>query len=132
MGQKYLIDTNILIYALEGLFINNPQMTEIFNESFNMSIISEIEFLGWKDFLKQSKVEDAKRFLSLACIYPLTSDIKDMAIELKQKYNSKLGDSIIAATAINNDCILVSRNFKDFEKIENLNLFNPLQIDKKL
>lgn len=125
MGQKYLIDTNILIYALEGLFINNPVMTGIFNDSFNMSIISEIEFLGWKGFSKQNKVEDAKRFLSLACIYPLTPEIKDMAIKLKQTYNSKLGDSIIAATAINNDSILISRNFKDFEKIENLKIINP-------
>ena len=29
-------------------------MTEIFNESFNTSIISEIEFLGWHKFSEKS------------------------------------------------------------------------------
>jgi hypothetical protein len=61
MGQGYIIDTNILIYALEGLFINNKNMTNIFNESFNISVISEIEFLGWKGFSEKSK-KDAKDF----------------------------------------------------------------------
>lgn len=130
MGQKYLIDTNILIYALEGLFINNSEMTEIFNESFNTSIISEIEFLGWKGFSNQSKT-DAKKFLDLACIHPLTSDVKNLAIELKQKHNSRLGDSIIAATSIVNNYILVSRNMKDFEKIDGLEIYNPFEIKKQ-
>ena len=126
MGQGYLIDTNILIYALEGLFIDNQDMTKIFNESFNASVISEIEFLGWKGFSEQSKI-DAKNFLSLANIYPLTSEIKNLAIEIKQKYNIKLGDSIISATALSNNLSVVSRNSKDFNKIDGLIIFNPFE-----
>lgn len=129
MGQKYLIDTNILIYALEGLFIENNEMIDIFNKSFNISIISEIEFLGWKEFSgNKIKVDDAKNFLNLATIYSITSDIKNSAILLKQKYNSKLGDSVIAATAIVNGLILITRNTKDFNKISNLATYNPFEI----
>jgi len=126
MGQGYLIETNILIYALEGLFLNNQDMIKVFNESFNISVISEIEFLGWKGFSEQSK-EDAKNFLSLANIYPLTTEIKDLAIEIKQKYNIKLGDAIISATAISNNFALVTRNAKDFNKINDLIIINPFE-----
>lgn len=124
MGQGYLIDTNILIYALEGLFINNQDIKKIFDESFNISVITEIEFLGWQGFSEQSKL-DAKNFISLANILPLTSEIKNLAIEIKQKYNLKLGDAIISATAISNGYSIVSRNSKDFNKINDLLILNP-------
>ncbi|MBN2893610.1 MAG: PIN domain-containing protein [Bacteroidales bacterium] len=46
-------------------------------------------------------------------------------MEIKQKYNLKLGDSIIGATAILNDLIVVTRNEKDFKKIPDLSVLNP-------
>jgi len=124
MGKRYLIDSNILIYSLKGLFINNLKMQEIFNESFNISIISEIEFLGWKNFSTQG-LKDPKDYLVFAYIYPLTPYIKEQAIVIKQNYNLKLGDAIIAATAICHDHVLVTRNIKDFANIEDLQLYNP-------
>ncbi|HSA06523.1 MAG TPA: type II toxin-antitoxin system VapC family toxin [Candidatus Gastranaerophilales bacterium] len=128
MGQRYLIDTNIIIYNFQDEF--PPECVEvidkIFDESFNISIISEIEFLGWKNFSKED-LKDAGIFLDFACIYPLNSEIKDLTIKIKQKNNIKLGDAIIAATAIYHDYTLVTRNSKDFEKVENLKLFNPFE-----
>lgn len=126
MGQRYLIDTNILIYALEGLFLDNKEMTGIFDDSFNISIISEIEFMGWRGFSEQLR-KKAENFLDFAGIHPLNSEIKDLAIKLKQKNNIKLGDAIIAATAICNSYTLVTRNSKDFEKIKELKVFNPFE-----
>lgn len=128
MGQEYLVDTNIIIYEFQDSF--PPECVEIidkiFDDSFNISIISEIEFLGWKGFSKKN-LKDADNFLDFACIHPLNSEIKNLAIKIKQKNNTKLGDSIIAATAIQHDYILVTRNSKDFEKIQNLKLFNPFK-----
>ncbi|MFH0702165.1 MAG: type II toxin-antitoxin system VapC family toxin [bacterium] len=126
MEQKYLIDTNILIYSLKGLFIKNEKMQEIFDKFFNISDISEIELLGWKDASFQD-IMDARSFLSYAYIHPLTKEIKDLTIKIKQKNNIKLGDAIIAATAIYHNCILITRNTKDFEKIEDLELYNPFE-----
>jgi hypothetical protein len=128
MGQKYLIDTNIIIYEFQDAF--PPEcaeiVDEIFDSSFNISIISEIEFMGWRGFSEQMR-KKAENFLDFANIYPLNSEIKDVSIKLKQKNNIKLGDSIVAATAICNHYTLVTRNSKDFEKINGLKLFNPFE-----
>ncbi len=128
MGQKYLIDTNIIIYEFQDNF--PPECVEIvdniFDNSFNISIISEIEFLGWKGFSKKD-LKEAGNFLGFAYIHPLNSEIKDIAIKIKQQYNVKLGDSIIAATAIHYGYTLITRNSKDFEKIKNLKLYNPFK-----
>jgi len=88
--------------------------------------LAEIEFLGWKGFSEKSK-EEAKNFLGLANIHPLTSEIKDLSIEFKQKFNIKLGDSIISATAVINNLVLVTRNSKDFNKINDLLIYNPFK-----
>ena len=46
----YLIDTNILIYYLAGSLApeEKPVIDKILQESFNISIITRIELLGWK------------------------------------------------------------------------------------
>lgn len=128
MGQGYLIDTNIIIYEFQDAFpVECIEIVDkIFDDSFNISIISEIEFLGWRNFSEED-IKNAVNFLGFACIHPLNAEIKDLAIKIKQKNNIKLGDAIIAATAIHNDYTLVTRNSKDFEKIENIKLFNPFE-----
>lgn len=40
-------------------------------------------------------------------------------------YEIKLPDAIIAATALNNDFVLVTRNEQDFINIKNIQIFNP-------
>lgn len=128
MGKKYLIDTNILIYVSKNAILETSTdfINKIFNESFKISIISEIEYLGWNKFSAED-IDTAQKFLELAEIFQLNKEIKDLSIKLKQKYNIKLADSIIAATSIHNNFILVSRNQKDFEKIKEIEIYNPFQ-----
>jgi toxin FitB len=128
MGQKYLIDTNIIIYEFQDAFPSEciQVIDKIFDTSFNVSIVSEIEFLGWKGFSYQSR-RKAENFLNFACIHPLTTEIKDLTVKLKQKNNIKLGDAIVAATAIFHNYTLVTRNTCDFQKISGLKLFNPFE-----
>jgi predicted nucleic acid-binding protein len=128
MGQKYLIDTNILIYALKGAFVGNQTLVEIFNESLNISIISEIELLGFSE-IPQSELKAANNLLKYANIHNLSTTIKDKSIEIRQKKKLKLGDLIIAATAITHDYTLVTRNTKDFNKVEGLKIYNPFEKD---
>jgi predicted nucleic acid-binding protein len=40
-------------------------------------------------------------------------------------HNIKLPDAIIAATALVYELTIITRNTKDFEKIEGLNVINP-------
>ncbi len=41
----FLLDSNIIIYYFNGL-TDDPQVDELLVNSFNISVISKIEFLG--------------------------------------------------------------------------------------
>ncbi|UOG91263.1 MAG: hypothetical protein L3K52_13790 [Candidatus Thiothrix sulfatifontis] len=47
--MAYLFDTNIIIYYFNGL-TDDERIHEILADSFNISIITKIEFLGWSEF----------------------------------------------------------------------------------
>lgn len=129
MGKRvlnYLIDTNILIYYFNGLMDQSKkEVTEtVFINSFNISIITEIEFLGWTKHTSQSFIL-AKEFIRNANVIDLNHPIRDQVIQLKRQYSIKLADAIIAATAIQNHFALMTRNDKDFLKIDELKIYNP-------
>jgi predicted nucleic acid-binding protein len=125
MGQKYLIDSNIIIY-----FVNNelPQkslskISMILKESFIVSTISNIETLGWYNISEkdQANLDD---FLSNSTVIYIDKLIEYKAIEIRQQKKMKLGDSIIAATALVNDLTIVTRNETDFYGL-GLTIYNP-------
>lgn len=129
MEKKYLLDSNIVI---DYLYDQIPsyrieEMENIFQNSFQMSIVSEIEILGWKKILTDRKIsiEEVEEILGTAKIFEVDQKIKQKAIELKQIYQTPTIDSIIAATAIIYELTLVSKNMKDFIRIEELSFFSP-------
>ena len=122
---EHLIDTNILIYHTKGSqltidFINNL----IAQHSFNLSILTKIEFLGW-DKHTNDGFEKCKRLIESANIYPVDENIANKAIELRRKTKIKLADAVIAATALLNNFHLVTRNVDDFKTIEGVEVINP-------
>ncbi len=133
MGERFLIDTNILIYYLADAIPKEelPTIEEILRGSFNVSIITKIEFLGWKGHTQEG-FEKSKEFISFANVIPLTDEIGDVAIELRRQVSIKLPDAVIAATALVHNLTLVTRNVKDFKRIEGLRIYNPFEkVDKK-
>lgn len=124
--MDYLVDTNILIYyfadAIPDSELNNVE--QIFKKSFNISIITKIEFLGWNKHTSKG-YEFAKNFIDFANLIPLTDEIANKSIKIRKESKIKLPDAVIAATAICNDLNLVTRNEKDFNKIEDLEIYNP-------
>jgi predicted nucleic acid-binding protein len=121
----YLVDTNILIYHFNNSIPESerPKIKEIFQEHFNISIITKIEFLGFKQHNEES-FEKAKAFIKYATIFPLTDEIADKAINLRRASAVKLADAIIAATTKIHNFTLVTRNTEDFKNIEVLK-YNP-------
>lgn len=113
-GIDFLADTNILLYILEDY----PQVEEISNNTFSVSIITEVELLGKKDITKQ-EIGIIKNLLSDCTILPFTDSIKEETIRIKQKYSVKVPDAIIAATSIIHNIPLVTAD-KGFEKIKGL------------
>jgi predicted nucleic acid-binding protein len=115
-GVDFLADTNVLIYALEG----HPAVLGIAQCSVAVSVISEIELLGKKGIMPHEATV-IHSMLKDCIVIPFMSEIKDIAISLKQTYTLKIPDAIVAATAIHFGLPLVTAD-TDFRKIKDLNL----------
>ena len=128
MEKEFLIDTNIIIYYLNGTIPENhyERVSDIFRDSFNISTISKIEVLGWYRITDTNKLR-VRRFLENANIIYLDDAIEEKTIEIKQNVKMDAPDAIIAATALRYELTLVTRNEKDFKKVEGLNLYNPFE-----
>jgi predicted nucleic acid-binding protein len=129
MGKEYLIDTNILIYYYDDQIPSQTvdMVDDIFLKSFNISIISKIEFLGWQSF-DERQYQKAVLFADGAQVFSLTESIANKAIELKRKKRIKLPDAVITATCLVNNFTLVTRNQDDFKGIEDLEIYNPFEV----
>ena len=119
-----LLDTNIVIYLAKG----SLSYELIAKHDIAHSPITKIEALGY------SKIT-AQELLLLSTIfdesYELTinNDVINRAITLRQAKNIRLGDAIIAATALVNDVTLWTANTDDFKHIVDLKIYNPLKPD---
>lgn len=92
--------------------------------------ISKIEVLSY-DPGKGDNYEVLVEFFEAANILDLTDSVVRKNIEIRQKNRIKLPDAVIAATAIVNNLVLVTRNVRDFQKIDDLILINPMGLPDK-
>ena len=127
MENKYLLDTNVVVYYSDDLFdTDNLVIDEIFEYSFNISIISKIEFLGWAGFrVDTEQYTAAIEFVNSANIFHLDEEIAEETIQIRQKHKIKTPDAIIAATARVYNLGLLTRNVEDFKDLD-LEVTNPL------
>lgn len=123
----YLVDTNILIYHFNNTIPqkSHKRLHEIFVHHFNVSVITRMEFLGFKNHTSDSFAK-AHSFLEFADIINIDDAIVDTVVGLRRKVHIKLPDAIIAATAIVNELTIVTRNIRDFAN-SNVQLYNPFE-----
>jgi predicted nucleic acid-binding protein len=96
----------------------------LFNSQFLISVITKIEVLGFNDL--PHKMSAMSSFVSLSDVLPLNETVTEKTIELKRLFRKmKLGDAIIAATAIVGNLALITRNVNDFRFIPSLTVLNP-------
>lgn len=118
-GNNILLDTNAIIYFLNGKFILDNRYN-IFT-----SVISEIELLCYpKITLEEENI--IKDFLNNINIINLNSNIKDETISIKKEISIKLPDAIILATSKINDLILLTQD----EGILKYNGYKNIEIKK--
>ena len=118
INDKLLLDTNIIIYYFNGI-ITDDKIDEIFKNSFNISIITKIEFLSWQKLREDKALEKrALDFISHANIYELTDEIADKVIDIRQQYKVKTPDAIIGATALVYGFDIVTNNVDDFKNLD--------------
>lgn len=125
---KYLIDTNAVIDYLGNKLSDKGMnfMNGIIDGTPNVSIVTKIEVLGFN--ASDQHYEILSNFINDVSVLDLTNNVVDATIEIRKKYKAKLPDAIIAATAIVNDLILISRNISDFKNIGNLEVIDPHKI----
>lgn len=117
-----ILDSNIFIYLASGVLDRKV----IIDEDISHASITKIESLGF------SRIH-ANELLLLEILFsesydlPLTEDIAERAIKLRQATNMSLGDAIIGATALEHGYELWTANMDDFIHIEGLHIRNPFQ-----
>ena len=81
-GNKYLLDTNIILYILSG----DQTIAKYLHQKFlYASVISEIELFSFRD-LTIAQEKQIKNFLSAFRIISIDEAIKNEAISLRKKY----------------------------------------------
>jgi len=118
-----LLDSNIIVYA------THPDQDSlrrfIAENTSSVSIISYVEVLGYHR-LTDVERDLIRGFFASIDLLPLTNDVAEEAIRLRQRRRMSLGDALIAATALVNSLTLVTHNTDDFRWIPELNLHDPV------
>ena len=129
-ADRYLLDTNILIYFLQGEEVAISFFNNIIDKDLCISLINKIEVLSYPDISENEEIE-IKRFLLNFVTLNVDDPVAEETIRIRKKYNLKLGNALISATSIMHDAVLVSRNETDFSKVEGLKFLNPYSTEMK-
>jgi predicted nucleic acid-binding protein len=124
----YLIDTNAVIDFLgEKLPVKGMAfMNGIIDAIPNISVITKIELLAFN--APEAYYKILSEFIDDSIVLELTSTITDKTIQIRRMYKTKLPDAIIAATALVNNLVLITRNRNDFIHMSGLELINPYEV----
>ena len=116
-GDSFIIDTNIVLLLLNG---DKTLSTLLYEKTLYISFITEIELLGYHKITKKEK-QEIKQFIDDCIIIDMNNDIKKHIIDIRIKYNPKLGDCFIAGTVLYADLPFITSD-KGFNKMGELNL----------
>ena len=126
--MRYLIDTNVWIDALSGKLSSSVFLKFTVQASWaGYSAITRLELLGYPG-LKNEEELKINELLKAFTEIDVYSNIIDKAIFIRKGIRIKVPDAIIAATALEKDCALITRNFEDFKDIIGLDVINPHKI----
>ena len=122
-----LLDSNIIIYSAQ---LENAQLRELIAEyAPAVSALSYLEVLGYH-LLKEEQRQYFEEFFQVAQVLPISQDVLNQTVILRQQKRMTLGDAIIAGTALMYGLTLITRNTDDFRWITQVRLWNPFESDK--
>ena len=103
-GIKYFVDTNIIIYLLNG----DKEIADILQgSSLSLSFITQLELLG-----VQNQSASEKRLVESVIresrVIDINEEIKEIVISIRSKQKIKLPDAIILASSIYTDIPLIT------------------------
>lgn len=117
-----LLDTNILIYLAQPG--GERLQAQIATTAPAASLISRVEALGYH---RLTLAEGARldQVFAWVEVLPVSDAVAEAAVLLRRARRMKLGDALIAATALLYDLPLVTRNEEDFKHVAGLRVVNP-------
>ncbi len=128
INRPGLIDTDILIDATHKL----PDAVAVLAEQLTVggikiSIVSAMELI--QGSRNSSELSQIKQFLHQVSVIPITAPTSKTARDLMELYFLSHGlaipDALIAATAIENNLMLYSKNIRHYKMIPNLLVVRP-------
>jgi predicted nucleic acid-binding protein len=124
MGS-YLVDSNAIIdHRMNRIPAENLAFIErVFTQEFQISVAVEIEILGFNG--EPQEMAEMEGYISRATVFQLDKPVIKRTIDLRRRYKLKLGDAIIAATALEHDLTLITHNVADFKRVDGLIILNP-------
>ena len=114
-GNKYLLDTNIVLHVLGG---NQQLIKFLTGVDLFVSVITEIELLAYPS-LSQAGLSAINQFLGELEIIGLNNAVKNATIDIRKTSGLKLPDAIIAATAFANGYTLLTSD-KAFQRVNGI------------
>ncbi len=126
--MKYLLDTNICIYYLKGLYNLKEKINNVGNDNCYISEITlaELKFGVENSEQKKKNREVLNLFLSGIKVVPIYNALDVYAIEksrLRKKGKTVDDfDLLIGASAVSNNMILVTNNIKHFKNIRDIKI----------
>ena len=116
----YTLDTNTIIYYLK----DDPDAVAALRDIFSrdtplyISAVTEIELFGFPT-LNDQEAEQIEALLRTVAIISVDSRIARTAGLIRRTHRVNIADSVIAATALFTGTTLLTRNIRDFRKIQN-------------
>ena len=115
--SKFLLDSDVIIWHLRG----RKEVTEVLRDlqRFGLPACSALSVLEVQLGVKKGEEEKTDRFLKSLRIFDVNMEIASKAAQLIREYKAKgitldLPDSVIAATCILHELILVTYNKKHY------------------
>lgn len=128
--KKYLLDTNICIYFLKGLF-NLDQKIEkagISNCFISEITVAELKFGAENSEHRERNRRTVDQFVNRFTVIPIFNSLNVYAREKSRLRKRGLSlddfDLLIGATAITNNLVLVTRNVSDFKRMRGIRIEN--------
>ena len=120
--KQYLIDSNIIIYHLNGEVVATKFLTNLAGQCF-ISRLTFIEVLSFE--FTEKEEQNIRNLLETFSVLDTSEEIALQCIKNRKIRKIKIADNIIGSTAQVNSLVLVTRNIKDFTslEVEILNIF---------